>query len=100
MARGSQPEKAFANEGGACGCCGVETLVDAARPPADLVSLCRRDDPPRCDVADDRAAGRVAPVTLQPWELPACPMTTFAMAAAPDGIVAAWETRSRSTPRC
>jgi hypothetical protein len=38
------------------------------------------------------AQGASAPVRLQPWELPACPMTTFAMAAANDAIVAVWET--------
>ena len=48
------PEKAFAIEGGACGCCGVETLVDAEGAPAGSLSRRRRHDSPRCDVDDDR----------------------------------------------
>ena len=39
--------------------------------------------------------GASAPVRLQPWELSACPMTTFAMAAGSDGIIAAWETEQQ-----
>src|SRR5260221_9495516 len=90
-----QPEKGFANEGGACGCCGVETLVDSRgrlpilyRSPGAMV---HRD----AMWMTIGAQGASAPVRLQPSELPACPMTTFAMAAAPDGIVAAWETQQQ-----
>ena len=32
------------------------------------------------------------PVRVHPWELQACPMTTYALAVAPDGLAAAWET--------
>jgi hypothetical protein len=41
------------------------------------------------------AKGASTPVTLQPWELTACPMTTFAMTDGPDGVVAAWETQQQ-----
>jgi hypothetical protein len=40
-------------------------------------------------VAGSAAATRI---TLHAWQLPACPMTTFAMANAGDRIAAAWET--------
>jgi hypothetical protein len=89
------PEKAFAIEGGACGCCGAETLVDGKARLQVLYraagAMTHRDamwmtiDP----------QGASTPVRLQPWELPACPMTTFAMAAASEGIVAAWETEQQ-----
>jgi hypothetical protein len=89
------PEQAYANEGGACGCCGLETLVDsrgrlqilyrAAGAGVHRDAMWMTVDP----------NGASTPVRLQPWELPACPMTTFAMAAAPDGIVAAWETQQQ-----
>ncbi len=89
------PEKGFANEGGACGCCGVETLVDSRGRLQILYrsagAMIHRDA--MWMTLDPRGAS--APVRLQPWELPACPMTTFAMAAAPDGIVAAWETQQQ-----
>jgi hypothetical protein len=32
------------------------------------------------------------PVRIQPWEIQTCPMTTYALAEASDGLVAAWET--------
>ena len=86
------PERAFANEDGACGCCGLETLVDSRGRLQILYrsagAMVHRDAMwmtigPR---------GPSTPVRLQPWELPACPMTTFALATAPGGIIAAWET--------
>ena len=88
-------ETAYAADGGACGCCGIETLADGA---ARLQILYRA-----AGAGIHRDAmwmtvgprGASPPVRLQPWELPACPMTTFAMARASDGIVAAWETQQQ-----
>jgi hypothetical protein len=86
------PEKAFTVEGGACGCCGVETFVDARARLQVLYraagAMIHRD----AMWMTISAQGASVPVRLQPWELPACPMTTFAMAAANDAIVAVWET--------
>lgn len=88
-------EKAYANEGGACGCCGVETQVDARGRLHVLYrsagAMIHRD----AMWMTIGPQGASPPVRLQPWELPACPMTTFAMAAGPDGIVAAWETEQQ-----
>ena len=88
-------EKAFANDGGACGCCGVETLVDAKGRLQILYrsagAMIHRD----AMWMTIGPNGASTPVQLQPWELSACPMTTFAMAAAPAGIVAAWETQQQ-----
>jgi hypothetical protein len=90
-----QPEKGFSNEGGACGCCGVETLADARGRLQILYrsagAMVHRD----AMWMTIGPQGASAPVRLQPWELPACPMTTFAMAAAPDGLIAAWETQQQ-----
>ena len=86
------PERAFANQGGACGCCGIATLVDA-RGRLQVLYRAAGDGIHRDAMWMTLGPqGAAAPIRLQPWELPACPMTTFAMAAAPDGIVAAWET--------
>jgi hypothetical protein len=89
------PERAFATDEGACGCCGVETLVDAKGRLQILYrsagGMIHRD----AMWMTIGPQGASAPVRLQPWELPACPMTTFAMAAAPGGIVAAWETQQQ-----
>jgi hypothetical protein len=86
------PEKAFTIEGGACGCCGVETFADD-RGRLEILyraagAMIHRD----AMWLTIGAQGASPPLRLQPWELPACPMTTFAMAAASGGLVAAWET--------
>lgn len=89
------PEKAFANEGGACGCCQLESLVDARGRLQILYRSAGGDVHRDAMWMTLGPNGAATPVRLQPWELPACPMTTFAMAAAPDGIVAAWETQQQ-----
>ena len=63
-----------------CSCCSVQALIDASGWMQHDLPLGRRWDPPRCDLDDGRTAGRLASVALQPWRLPACPMTTFAIA--------------------
>lgn len=85
-------EKAFSNEGGACGCCGLKSLVDS-RGGLQLLYRAAGGGIHR-DAMWMRVGpgGASTPVRLQAWELPACPMTTFAMAATPDGVLAAWET--------
>jgi hypothetical protein len=88
-------ERAFSDDSGACGCCGLETIVDG---PGWLHLLYRaagasiHRDAMWLTVRPDGAA---SPVRLQPWELAACPMTTFALAHAPGGLVAAWETQQQ-----
>src|SRR4051812_27697420 len=86
------PERTIAVEGGACGCCGVETIVDTG---GRLQLLYRAAGGGVHRDAMWLTPGAPSPITLQPWELPACPMTTFAMANGPDGIVAAWETQQQ-----
>jgi len=39
--------------------------------------------------------GQPGAIRLQAWELPACPMTTFALANGPTGLIAAWETQQQ-----
>ena len=86
-------EEAFAPDGGLCGCCQLETL---AEPDGRLQILYRGAG---AGVHRDAIwitvgpKGALRPVRLQEWNLPACPMTTFAMAFAPSGILAAWETQ-------
>jgi hypothetical protein len=86
------PEKTLVDTGGVCGCCGLRSLVDA-RDRLQILYRAAGENVHR-DATWVTAAGRgsARPVTLQAWELPACPMTTFAMANAGSRIVAAWET--------
>ena len=83
-------DRVLATPGGACGCCGAAALVDGAdrlqilyRTAADGVHR----DPAWMTLT---ARGASDPVHLQAWNLPACPMTTFALARAKDSLVAAW----------
>ena len=84
------PDRVLPNAGGACGCCGTAALVDDAgrlqilyRSAADGI---HRD----ATWMTVRASGAQPPIRLQPWNLPACPMTTFAIAQAADALVGAW----------
>lgn len=86
-------EEAFAPEGGLCGCCQLETL---AEPDGRLQILYRsaggsvHRDAMWMTVGPK---GPSPPVRLHAWQLPACPMTTFAMTPGSGGIHAAWETQ-------
>jgi hypothetical protein len=86
-------EEAFAPDGGLCGCCQLETLAES---DGRLHILYRaagggvHRDAMWMTVGPTAAS---AAVRLQSWELPACPMTTFALAPGPGGIQAAWETQ-------
>ena len=77
---------------GACGCCGIRALFDRA---GTLHVLYRAaTDGRHRDTTWLRVDGATArpPVRVHPWELEACPMTTYALAETPDGLAAAWET--------
>jgi hypothetical protein len=77
---------------GACGCCGIRALFDRAGALHVLYRAAtdgRHRDTTWLTV-DGITAHR--PVRVHPWELEACPMTTYALAETPDGLAAAWET--------
>jgi hypothetical protein len=90
-----EPEQAFANDGGACGCCGLETLTDSRGRLHILYRAAAGGIHRDAMWMTVGPTGASAAVRLQPWELSACPMTTFAMTSAPGGILAAWETQQQ-----
>jgi hypothetical protein len=78
---------------GACGCCGVAAVAD----PGGTIRLIFRSA--RQVIHRDAylltAPGPGLPFTgmlLQPWNIGACPMSTFALAPWRGGVLAAWET--------
>ncbi len=78
---------------GACGCCGLRALVDGAgtlhvlyRAATDSV---HRD---ATWLRLPRTGNAPSPVRLHAWEYQACPMSTFALADGPAGIIGAWQT--------
>ncbi len=77
---------------GACGCCGIRALFDRSGALHVLYRAAtngRHRDTTWLTV--DGTTART-PVRVHPWELEACPMTTYALAETPDGLAAAWET--------
>ena len=86
------PAPATAAPVGACGCCGMRALFDRA---GGLHVLYRAaTDGKHRDtmwLRPDLAIAR-APVRVHPWDIEACPMTTYALVETADGLAAAWET--------
>jgi hypothetical protein len=87
------PDRVYDAAGGACSCCGVTALVDRDgrlqilyRSAAEGVHR----DATWLTLDVRGATAPAAPSDLQPWNLPACPMTTFALAETPRSLVGAW----------
>lgn len=85
------------NGTGACGCCGLRALatrdgrVDVLYRAA--TANVHRDS---TWLTLSAPAAASTPVKLHEWELRQCPMSTYALAAAPSGkLVAAWETEKQ-----
>jgi hypothetical protein len=89
----SAEEPAWNEPTGACACCGLGLF---AAPGGDLYALYRsatktvhRD---MYLLRSTDAARSFRGARIHEWELAACPMSSMAMTASPDGILAAWET--------
>jgi hypothetical protein len=77
---------------GACGCCGMRALFDRS---GTLHVLYRAaTDGTHRDTTWLRVDGTVARATVRvhPWQLEACPMSSYALVETAEGLVAAWET--------
>jgi hypothetical protein len=100
IAKSSDDGKTFAREvpaseaaTGACGCCAVGAMADR-RGTLFVLYRAARDTTQRGTyllTSRDRGV-TFASEELQRWEIAACPMSTYALADAPTGILAAWET--------
>jgi hypothetical protein len=78
---------------GACGCCGMGGLVDR-RGALFLQYRSARDLTHRDSylLRSTDGARSFASTNLQAWNINACPMSTYALAEGPEGVLAAWET--------
>jgi hypothetical protein len=77
---------------GACGCCGMDGLIDRT---GSLFLLYRsaRDVVHRDTYLLSSTDGvRFSSLKLDQWNIGACPMSTFSLARTADSILAAWET--------
>ena len=77
---------------GACGCCGMRALFDSSGA-LHVLYRAATDGKHRDTIwlTIDRAIAR-PPVRVHPWNIEACPMTTYALVETADGLAAAWET--------
>jgi hypothetical protein len=87
------PDEAYGVEGGACGCCGIESIVDT-KGRLQLLYRAAAANVQR-DAMWLTVGDKAEPVRLQEWQLPACPMTTFALTSRGNELVAAWETKQQ-----
>lgn len=87
-----RPAPATSAPTGACGCCGLKALFDRSGT-LNLLYRAATDGKHRDAtwVAIVNGTPRL-PVRVHPWDLEACPMTTFALADAGPQVEAAWET--------
>jgi hypothetical protein len=77
---------------GACGCCGLKAMFDRAGTLNVLYRAAtdsKHRDTTWLAIRDGVSS---PPVRVHPWELEACPMSTYALADAGKQVAAAWET--------
>src|SRR5262245_2164378 len=84
------PEQVIASEGGACGCCGVSAIADGAGRLQILYRTAAGGTNRDATWMTIGARDARPTVRLQAWKLPACPMTTFAIAEGGGAMVGAW----------
>jgi hypothetical protein len=78
---------------GACGCCGMDALIDRRGSISLLYRSAREVFNRDTYLLRSTDSGRSFRSTrLHEWNLGACPMSTFSLAENGDGVVAAWET--------
>ena len=77
---------------GACGCCGLKAMFDRSGTLNVLYRAATDGKHRDTTWLAIRAGAASAPVRVHPWELEACPMSTFALADDANGVAAAWET--------
>ena len=85
-------ETAHQMPGGNCGCCRLDSVFDAQGALQVLYRAAARGVHRDATWLTIQGGKALPPVTLQAWELPACPMTTFALADTGGRLVAVWET--------
>ena len=79
-------------EAGACGCCGTGTFVDSGARVYVLFRSARETSHREAMLLTSTDHGATfTSRSLQDWQIPTCPMSTFAFAEGDGATVAAWE---------
>jgi len=77
---------------GTCGCCGLKALFDRTGTLDVLYRSATNGTHRDTTWLAIRGGAASAPVRVHPWDIEACPMSTFALADTGSGVAAAWET--------
>jgi hypothetical protein len=89
-------EVAYTEPTGACGCCGMRAFVDSRGDLYALFRSARQEIHRDVYLLHSRDQGRsFEGRMLDPWEINACPMTSFAFVESSTNILAAWETGNK-----
>jgi hypothetical protein len=87
---------ALARETGACGCCGTRAFADSRGTVYFLYRAATDNVGRDMTLLTSRDGGaHFEGVTLHPWRLFACPMSSESLAEGPSSVTAAWETNGQ-----
>lgn len=87
---------AFDKDTGACGCCGLRAFADREGSVYVLYRSAGQNVHRDSYLLMSRDKGaRFRGEDLHPWKIEACPMSSFAFAEGPAGVLAAWETNGQ-----
>jgi hypothetical protein len=89
-------EPALERATGACGCCGTKALVDRRGTLYVLYRAAKGNVERDMMLVTSRDQGaRFRAVSLQPWPVSTCPMSSESLFDTPSGVLAAWETKGQ-----
>lgn len=80
---------------GACGCCGMDGLIDQSGAIFFLYRSARDVVHRDAYLLKSTNGRQFSSAKLQEWNIGACPMSTFSLAEGPQGVLAAWETNGQ-----
>jgi len=81
---------------GACGCCSLRAFVDHSGTVYILYRTAAQSVHRDTTLLISRDGGtNFRAATLQPWQINACPMSTFSLAEGKAGVLGAWETQDQ-----
>jgi hypothetical protein len=92
----AEEEPALEDATGACACCGTKALVDRQGALYVLFRAATRNVERDMMLATSRDQGaHFKAVSLQPWPVSTCPMSSESLFDTPAGVIAAWETKGQ-----
>jgi hypothetical protein len=89
-------QPAYDNPTGACGCCGMQAFVDSRGNLYAMFRSAQEEIHRDAYLLRSRDQGRTFEGRMvHPWQINACPMTSFAFAESSGNILVSWETEDK-----